>query len=62
MKVWHEEIKASQEPWRTDIKTGLGEVKAMDLEASAEEVEVVAEHQKVPDEEVTVETNGALED
>jgi hypothetical protein len=33
----------------------------MDLEASPEEVDV-AEHQKAPDEEATVETIGALED
>jgi hypothetical protein len=39
-----------------DIKTGLEEVKATDLEASPEEVEVVAEHQKAPDEEAAVET------
>jgi hypothetical protein len=62
MKVWHEEIKASQEPWRTYIKIGLEEVKALDLEASPEEVEVVVEHQKAPDEEAAMETIGALED
>jgi hypothetical protein len=44
-----------------EIKTGLEEVKAMDLEASPEEVKVIVELQKVPDEETTVETNRALE-
>jgi hypothetical protein len=34
----------------------------MDLEASPEEVEVVAEHQKGPNEEATVDTSRALED
>jgi hypothetical protein len=34
----------------------------MDLEANPEEIEAVAEHQEVSNEEATVETLGALED
>jgi hypothetical protein len=33
MKVWCEEVKACQEPRRTEIKTGLEDVKVTDLEA-----------------------------
>jgi hypothetical protein len=55
MKVWREEIKACQEPGKTKIKTGQDEVMWTDLEAMPEEVEVVAEHQKVRKEEATVE-------
>jgi hypothetical protein len=55
-------IETSQEQMEAEIKTGLEEVKAMDLEASPEEVEVIAELQKVPDEEAAVETTGALKE
>jgi hypothetical protein len=60
MKVWLEEIKAYQEPGRTEIKTGLEEVMAMDLEANPEEIDIVAEHQEVPNEESVIERIGAL--
>lgn len=48
MKVWHEEIKACEEPGRTKIKTGQEDMLATNLEAIPEDAEVVTEHQKVP--------------
>jgi hypothetical protein len=44
------------------MKTVLEEVKATNVEASPKEVEVVVEHQKVPDKEAAVENIGALKD
>jgi hypothetical protein len=44
-----------------EVKTGLEEAKAMDLEATPEEVEVIAELLKIPDKEATLETIRALE-
>lgn len=61
MKVWHEEIKAPQEPGKTKIKSGQEDVMATDLEAIPEEVEIITEHQKVPKEEATVEAAAAWE-
>jgi hypothetical protein len=55
-------IETSQEQMEAEIKTGLEEVKAMGLEASPEEVEVIAELQQVPDKEASVETIEALKD
>jgi hypothetical protein len=49
-------IESGREQMETEIKSGLEEVKAADLEANQEEKEVVAEHQKVPNEETAVET------
>jgi hypothetical protein len=57
MEVWLEEIKACQKPGRTEIKTCLEEVMAMDLEANPDEIE---DHQEVPNEESVAEKIGAL--
>jgi hypothetical protein len=54
--------ETGQESREAKIKTGLEEVKATDLQASPEETEVVAQHQKVPYAEAAVETIGALGD
>jgi hypothetical protein len=54
--------EASQEQINAKIKSGLEEVKAMDLEANPVETVAAAEHHAVPNEEATVETTGALED
>jgi hypothetical protein len=43
-------IQTSHEPKEAEIKTGLEEVKAMVLEANPEEIEIIAEHQEVPNE------------
>jgi hypothetical protein len=40
----------------------LGELKAIDLEATQEEVEVIVEQQDISNEEINVETVKALED
>jgi protein-disulfide isomerase-like protein with CxxC motif len=61
MKAWLEEIKACQDPREAEIMTGLEEVKATDLEANPKEIEVMAEHQEVINEEVAMETIIALE-
>jgi hypothetical protein len=55
-------MNACQEPGRSEIKTGLEEMKATDLEVSTEEIEAVAELQEVPSEKAAVETVGALKD
>jgi hypothetical protein len=60
LKVWHDEIKACQEPREAKIIIGLEVVQAMGMEASPVEVEVVAKLQKVPNEEAAVETIKAL--
>jgi hypothetical protein len=44
------------------VETGLEEVKATDVEANPEDIEAIAERQKVPNEEAAVEAIGALED
>jgi NACalpha-BTF3-like transcription factor len=75
--AWKEEIKAmletclkkteartetGQESREAEIKTDLEKVKATELEVNQEEVEAVAEHQEVHNEEAVVETIEALED
>jgi hypothetical protein len=56
LKVWCKEINDCKEPGRTEIKTAQEDVMAMNLEAIPEDVEVVAECQKVPIEEAAVKT------
>jgi hypothetical protein len=59
-EVMEARIETGQEPGEAESKTGLETVKVMDLEANPEEVEAVAEHQEVPNEEPAVEKIGAL--
>jgi hypothetical protein len=53
-------IETDHESRHAEDKTGLEEMKATDLEANPEEIEVVVEHREVPNEEVAVETFDAL--
>jgi hypothetical protein len=44
------------------METNQVEVKAIDLEANPEEIQAIARHQEVPNEEAAVETVEALKD
>jgi hypothetical protein len=55
-------IETGQKPMEAKIKTGMEEVKATDMEANPEEIQVVTERQKVTNEKAAVETVGALKD
>jgi hypothetical protein len=55
-------VETGQDPVEAKIKTGLEERKATSLEANQAEIEAIAEHQEVPNEEAAMETIRALED
>jgi hypothetical protein len=61
-KATQEKTKAILEEIKAAVKTGLGDVKARDLEANSEETNAIVARRKVPNEEAAVEAIGALED
>jgi hypothetical protein len=58
--VNQEKAEACDQEMMVIMETCLGQMKAMNLEASPEEIESEVEHEEVPEEEAAVETLGAL--
>jgi hypothetical protein len=53
-------IEMNQKLMEPGIKTSMEEITAIDFETNPEKIEVIAECQKVPNEEATVEMSGVL--